>query len=130
MENLAGQARLQTILTEMNREGNFPISVLTDSQGLGITSAAGAHMDPDRHSAVVGHIQKAALQVTRHIGMDATDEISLNDVNHQRLICRPFKIGNQELILAIIVTDKEQSYRRLTNQAIAKIKSVWSQHWN
>ncbi len=114
----------------MNKEGNFPISLLTDNEGLPFASSADDHLDSDTHSAVVALIQKAAVQVIRHIGMAKVDEISLSDGNYQRLICRPFEIGKQELILAIMLTHKEQSHRRLTNQAISKIKSVWSQQWN
>ena len=132
-KNQSGQkaalVKLQEILKEMNKEGNFPISLLTDNEGLPYASSVDDHLDTDTHSAVVALIQKAAVQVSRHIGMAKVDEISLSDGATQRLICRPFKHGKQELILTIMLTHKEQSYRRLTNQTISKIKSAWSQQW-
>jgi hypothetical protein len=57
--------------------------------------------------------------------MAQTDEISLYDSQGQRLVCRPFVANGYDMILAIIVPTKQQSYRRLTNQAIRNIKEAW-----
>jgi hypothetical protein len=45
----------------------------------------------------------------------------------QRLVCRPFNINSQDLILAVTVPNHQTSYRRLTNQAIAAISRTWYQ---
>ncbi len=125
----SGSAKLNQLLAEMNQNGGFPISVLTDAQGLAIASSAHSGMDADRQSAVVASIQKMAGQVARQLGMGATDEIALNDENGQRLICRPFQVNGHELILAVIVPEKDASYRRTTNQAITDIRQTWKQFW-
>lgn len=125
----SGSGKLRQLLEEMNEKGSFPISVLTDSQGLAFASAVSNGMDTDRQSAVVAFVQKTAGQVIRQLGMGAMDEITLNDENGQRLICRPFTVGEHELILAILVTEKNTSYRRATNQAISEIRKTWKQFW-
>jgi predicted regulator of Ras-like GTPase activity (Roadblock/LC7/MglB family) len=125
----SGSGKLNQLLAEMNQNGGFPISVLTDAQGLAIASSAHSGMDTDRQSAVVASIQKMAGQVARQLGMGATDEIALNDENGQRLICRPFQVNDHELILAVIVPGKGASYRRATNQAINDIRQTWKQFW-
>lgn len=125
----SGTNKLNKVLTEMNQRAGFPISVLTDAQGLAIASAAQSGLDTDRQSAVVALIQKMAVQVARQLGLGVTDEISLNDENGQRLICRPFQINDHEMILAVIVPDKAASYRRATNQAISEIRSTWKKFW-
>lgn len=117
--------RLRQLLVEMNLSGGFAISVLTDRQGLPIAFAADPGYDPDRQSAVVALVQKTATQVSGHLGMSGTDEISLSSPEGQRLICRPFDINGSSLILAVLVGSRAQSHRRLTNQAIRDISEVW-----
>lgn len=120
-----GSTEIARLLEEMNQKGGYPISVLTDRQGFPIASAANSDQDPDTQSAVVALVQKTASQVSNQLGMAQTDEISLYDARGRRLVCRPFNANNHEMILAVIIPDKSQSYRRLTNQAVNAIKRQW-----
>ncbi|MCB0208125.1 MAG: hypothetical protein KDJ52_02270 [Anaerolineae bacterium] len=120
-----GSTEIARLLAEMNKKGGFPISVLTDRQGFPIASAANPDQDPDTQSAVVALVQKTASQVSNQLGMAQTDEISLYDAKGRRLVCRPFNANNHEMILAVIIPTKEQSYRRLTNQAVSAIRRQW-----
>jgi predicted regulator of Ras-like GTPase activity (Roadblock/LC7/MglB family) len=113
----------------MNQEGGFPITVLTDAQGLAIASASSDGTDPERQSAVVAFVQKTAVQVFKQLGLGAADEIALNAENGQRLICRPFQVSEHELILAVLVPEKNLAYRRATNNAVSEIRRTWKQFW-
>ncbi len=124
----SGSAELSKLLTDMNAAGNFTISVLTDRQGLPIAFATAPGYDPERQSAVVALVQKTACQASTHLGM-VTDEISLNAVDGQRLVCRPFDVNGNTLILAVLIGDRAQSYRRLTNKTVRRIASVWKVYW-
>lgn len=124
----SGSAEISEILAKMNTQGNFPISVLTDRQGLPLAFAASPGYDPDRQSAVVALVQKTAAQASGHLGMD-TDEISLNAAGGQRLVCRPFDVNGNLLILAVMVTSREQAHRRLTSQTIRDIAHIWKSYW-
>ncbi len=125
---LSGSAALSQLLAKMNDEGSFPISVLTDRQGLPIAFAAAPGYDPDRQSAVVALVQKTATQVSGHLGME-TDEITLNAADGQRLVCRPFEVSGNQLILAVMVGKRAQTHRRLTTQTIRNITQVWKSYW-
>lgn len=129
MDHLSGSAQLNGLLSQINSEGEFPISVLTDFQGLAIAWAASNGMDPERQSAVVAFVQKAAVQVSKQLGMAETDEISFYDMNGQHLVCRPFHVEQYGLILAVIVPDRGHSYRRVTNQALREIRRIWKTFW-
>src|SRR5512140_3369630 len=120
-EQASGSVRLNECLEQMNERGGFPVSVITDAQGLAIASASAGGMDTDRQSAVVASIQKMAGQVSRQLGLGAADEIILNTEQGQRLVCRPFSVNGHDLILAVIVPGREASYRRLTNLVIGEI---------
>ena len=120
-----GSARLAEVLMEMNREGDFSISILTDRQGFPIASAAQPGQDPDVQAAVVALVQKTAVQARQQLGMAQTDEISLYDADGQRLVCRPFDANGHDMILAVRIPNRHQSYRRLTNQAINQICRTW-----
>ena len=129
MDHTSGSAQLNSLLTQINSEGQFPISVLTDFQGLAIAWAASTKMNPERQSAVVAFIQKAAVQVSRQLGMADTDEISFYDINGQHLVCRPFQVDQYGLILAVIVPNRDHSYRRATNRAVREIRQIWKTFW-
>ena len=117
--------QLTSMLSEMNANGSFPISVITDVQGFPIASAADSGQNPDAQSAVVALIQKTAAQVRSQLGMAQTDEISVHDTQGQRLVCRPFLANEHQMILAVLVTDKYQTYRRLTNTTIRAVQRLW-----
>ena len=120
-----GSTELSRLLSNMNEAGGYPISVLTDRHGFPIASAATSGEDPETQSAVVALVQKTAAQVSQQLGMAQTDEISLYDTNGRRLVCRPFCANSHEMILAVVVPDKHQSYRRLTNIVVNAIRRQW-----
>ncbi|MCE1253410.1 MAG: hypothetical protein LWX83_07665 [Anaerolineae bacterium] len=126
----SGSSELHQILSNLNREGGFTFSVLTDSQGLAIASAGKSEGDPDMQSAVVALVQKSISQAGQRIGLDPAQEINVYTQSGQRLICRFFEAHDFHLILAVAVPGKDQKYRRLTNQAISHICRIWSKYWN
>ncbi len=121
----SGSTEITELISEMTRQGNFPITVLTDQQGLPIAWSARAGQNPEAQSAVVALVQKTAAQARQQLDMDQIDEVSLYDVGGQRLVCRPFMANDHKLILAVLVPDKHQPYRRLTNKAIHAIRRRW-----
>ncbi len=120
-----GSNELAQLLGHMNKQGGFPIAVITDRHGFPLASAAAPGQDADIQSAVVALIQKTAAQARDQLGMAQTDEISLFDTAGRRLVCRPFTVNNQNLILAVLVPDRRQTYRRLTNKTVSAIKRQW-----
>jgi predicted regulator of Ras-like GTPase activity (Roadblock/LC7/MglB family) len=121
----SSSTELAKLLMTMNEKGGFPITVLTDRQGFSIASAAAPGQDPDIQAAVVALIQKTASQARQQLGMAQTDEISLYDTEGRRLVCRPFRANGHDLILAVLVPDRCQSYRRLTNGVVSAIQRQW-----
>lgn len=121
----SGSTELAELLMVMNKQGGFPIAVVTDRHGFPIASAASPGEDPETKSAVVALVQKTASQVRHQLGMAQTDEISLFDTQGQRLVCRPFSANGHDMILAVLIPDKHQSYRRLTNKTVNAIRRRW-----
>jgi predicted regulator of Ras-like GTPase activity (Roadblock/LC7/MglB family) len=121
----SGSTELAKLLAAMNEKGRFPITILTDRHGFPIAASAAPGQDPEIQSAVVALIQKTASQVRHQLGMAQTDEISLYDTEGRRLVCRPFSANGHDMILAVLVPNKKQSYRRLTNRAVNDIKRQW-----
>jgi hypothetical protein len=116
---------LNNLLGKMNYDGGFLLSVLTDSQGFSIAFAANQPMDHEKESAVIAVIQKMTVQVSKSLGMAATEEISIMDSDGHCLICRPFTVGGYNMILGTMLANRQQPYRRLTNTMINKIYQVW-----
>lgn len=129
MAQESGLMKMNRLLAELNEGGGFPISVLTDSQGLTIAFAAQDGVDPERQSAVVAYLQKAVLQVSKQLGMAGAEEISFFDTQNQRLVCRMFTMGEHELILAVMAPGRDHAYRRATSHAVRQIRRIWEQFW-
>jgi hypothetical protein len=125
----SGSVLMNRLLAAVNEACGFPISVLTDFQGLTIASSAKDGRDTERQSAVAAFLQKAVLQASKQLGMAGADEISFFDANGQHLVCRFFTVNEQGLILAILVPDRNQAYRRVTQQAVSRIQMIWEQFW-
>ncbi len=126
---IPGINQLNDLLAGLNAEQGFPISVLTDEQGLAVAWAAVPGMDSERQAAVVAFIQNAASQVALQLGMAETDEISLTDANRQHLVCRPFDVDGRRFILAVMIPGREKSYRRATSLVIQEVRRIWKSFW-
>jgi hypothetical protein len=129
MEGLSGSEQINNLLARMNREGGFPISVLSDAQGLTIAFAAAPGRDSERQSAAVAYLQRAAAQVGRQLGMTEPEEISFSDGAGMRLVCRPFTMEEYRLILAVLVPGRKRPYRRATNLAMEEVRRIWETSW-
>ncbi len=124
MTHKTGSEQLSSILADMNMRGNFLVSVLTDLEGLPLASATTVDGEsPEMQAAIVALIQKTALQTSK-VNMDETAEVAVFDRQGRRLVCRPFQVSDHALVLAVMVPH-DQSYRRLTKQAIAAIRQAW-----
>ena len=120
---------LESVLFEMNGIGKFPRSVLTDKEGLPIASAATDGSSADQQSAVVAFIQKASIQASKQLGFTNLDEITFSYSDGKQLVILPFTVKDKVVLLSVVVTDRDQSYRKVTNNAISEIIKVWDYYW-
>lgn len=123
--SLADYVELKNSLVEMNDQGGFIISVLTDNIGLPIASSSKDMDEADIQAAVVAQVQKLIVQIKPQLEMSNLAEFLLNDVNGKRLICRSFLIGDSEMTLAVLMDGIDKPYRRITSRAINRIKNFW-----
>lgn len=111
-------------LERINREGNFEASVLASPDGLPVATAPSDY-DTDITAAMVAFLRSVAQQTQDHVGMAPLDEISIRASDHVRLVCRSFRVGGEDFILAVVVPPKQRYYRQLTNRAIRELKLTW-----
>ncbi len=123
MKPLTGSKQLAEVLSALNVRGGFPISLLTDTEGLLLASSAAPDWDTEKQAAVVALIRNAARR-TEEVEMDAADEVTVRDRQGRRLVCRPFRVGDQVMVLSVMVKDS-RPYRRLTNETVVDIRRMW-----
>lgn len=117
------QATLVHILEEMNEQGQFETAVLISADGLPLASVA-SRFEAETMAAMVALVRNVVRRAQTRIGLRQADEVSIVDSDKARLICRPFTVGSEELMLTV-VAPPNRTYRRLTNRAIREIKRVW-----
>ncbi len=118
-------ATLADILKNLMAQGEFSLAVLTDRNGLPIASSDGDQNSSEAQSAVVAQIQNVVIRALGNISMSTPDEISLNDVDGRKLVCRQFTGGDGPVYLAILIPNRVKPYRKAMNQAIRSIQRVW-----
>lgn len=120
---------LTQILEEMNQEGDFLASVVTDQNGLPIVFAAREGYDTERQSAIMALVRKVIAQNEKRLGISQAEEISIVDSDGRLLVCRAFTARDYDLILAVLIANRQQTYRRITTRAANQISRVWSKRW-
>ncbi len=116
---------LAEILKNLVHDGEFSIAVLTDRNGLPIASSDGDQDASEAQSAVVAQIQNVVIRALGNISMSAPDEVSLNDVDGRKMVCRQFSGGDGVVYLAVVIPNRTKPYRKVMNQAIRSIQKVW-----
>jgi predicted regulator of Ras-like GTPase activity (Roadblock/LC7/MglB family) len=112
------------ILHDMNEAGNFKASFLVDVQGLPVAAVTSGY-DTDTASAMAALVRNVIEQTQTRINLAEADEVNVRSNDKMRLISRYFTVGDETLILVVVVP-LNQSYRRLTNRAIKALRAAWS----
>jgi len=102
------------------------MSVLTDQNGFPIASAAKEGQDPEIQAAVASLVHKSVVQVHSHLGMGKSDLVQLSDEKGWTLVIRTFSIESQELMLTVLIPDRNTSYKKVTRQGINDIRRIWN----
>lgn len=115
----------EKILLAMNERGKFTAAVLASEDGLPVASApVAAPYDAETVAAMVTLVKDFILQTQTRLGLGEVDEVSIVISDRSRLVCRYFALDGRAFVLAVILPP-QQTYRRLTTQAIHDIKKVW-----
>lgn len=123
---LLDSSDMSVILDQMNREGGFPASIITGSNGLLVASSVSEGDNPEKQSAVVAKLLEAGDLVHAQLSLGSADELSFHAEDGRRLVCRPFSLNGNPMILAVVVPRRDQAYRRATNRTISILRSLWS----
>ena len=116
---------LSEMLNKFNREGGFSNSILTDASGFLLASSKSEkEQNLEYQTASVALIQKTIKQANKRLGLGLPEEFSLSTTDGQNLVCRPFQMDGYELVLAIILANRRQRYRRITEKTIIEIRKT------
>ncbi len=113
---------LKDILHAMHEVGQFEAVFLASQDGLLIATEP-TDYDPEITAATVALLRKVSGSTRMQLGMAELDEVTIRSRDHVRLVCRYLAVGEQGLILVVIVPPGRY-YRRATNQAIKQIERL------
>jgi predicted regulator of Ras-like GTPase activity (Roadblock/LC7/MglB family) len=116
--------QLGSLLSDVLRDGGFSLALLGDRDGFAVASAVAPGESEEASAAAVALMQRSASEARAHLGLGTTDEIMLHDDLGRRLVCRPFRAGESDLILIVIVPGRRQSYRKVTNRAVREFQRI------
>ena len=116
------QGKLEKVLYNMNKDGDFRASIISDFDGLSLASVA-SEFDDMRISAISAIVQDVSEKAERYIGFKRMDEVSLVDDDKFRLVCRQFEVEGRQLILTVAVPPYT-AYRKRTNTALREIIKI------
>lgn len=122
--NTQKQSPITQVLLEMNQEAKFPTATLSGRDGLLVAAHSSNGDNLARQSAVVAKLAEAANLLRSQMALGAPAELSYAGEDGRRLVCRPFSLNGQDLILSVVVP-QGQPYRRATSRAIARLRRIW-----
>jgi predicted regulator of Ras-like GTPase activity (Roadblock/LC7/MglB family) len=118
------QAHFEQTLRAMNHKGHFQSAVLATMNGSPIATVPPS-FDAETTAAMVSLVRALINRVYHQLHLAKVDEVSLIGGDGKRLVCRYFTHDGEDFLLAV-VAPPDQSYRRVTTQAIRAIKAVLS----
>lgn len=121
-----GQTVFDNILYSIVVDGGYEAALLSDSDGFAI--AAKPFSDKtEMMAAMAALLRDTANKARDQLNLDYINELSLVADDRQRFVCRFFQTETGQSLSLIVVTPADQPYRRITNQAITKIKEACQQ---
>lgn len=114
--------QFEAVLREMNQSGGYRRSVLATDQGLPVATAP-KPVDQESATALVALLGQVSGQVRSELEMAPLDEVSLRADDRTHLVCRTVDLGEDYLILGVLVPPGTP-YRRETNRAISRIREL------
>ena len=114
------RAHFEQTLRAMNQKGRFQSAVLATMDGLPIATVPSS-FDTEATTAMVSLVRALINRVYHQLHLAKVDEVSLIGGDGKRLVCRYFTHDGEDFLLAV-VAPPDQSYRRVTTQAIRAIK--------
>jgi predicted regulator of Ras-like GTPase activity (Roadblock/LC7/MglB family) len=118
------RAHFEQMLRTMNQKGRFQSAVLATMNGLPIATVPSS-FDAETTTAMVSLVRALINRVYHQLHLAKVDEVSLIGGDGKRLVCRYFTHDGEDFLLAV-VAPPDQSYRRVTTQAIRAIKAALS----
>ena len=115
---------VQDIIRNLSQQEGFGTVVLTDATGLPLATSEDRD-GAESLAAVVAEILRAAGGISARLGWGTMSEtLLLSDDAQRGVMCRQFKAGRRDLVLALFITP-QNAYWEATTQAIREIQQVW-----
>ncbi len=111
------------ILEEIIEDGAYEAAILSDSDGFAIAAVPFDRLT-DMTAAMTALLRDTANQAHQHLKLSTINELSLITDNRRRFICRFFHTSNGQSLTLTVMATADQTYRRITNQAIARIQEA------
>jgi len=119
------QTTLENILNDIVSQGGYEAALLSDGDGLPIAMNVTSVEIGEMTAAMSAVLRDVARQVRSQLDLANVNELSLVGDDRFRLVCRFFQTDRGQPISLTVIVPPDQSYRRVTNLAIAKIKEAW-----
>jgi predicted regulator of Ras-like GTPase activity (Roadblock/LC7/MglB family) len=115
--------KLSKILQDVITQGNYLAALVTDQEGFAIASASKDKFNAEMQSAVISLFQRATAQASEQLGESITSEFTLYFENGTILVSRPFQVNQLHLNLSFLLSDRNQTYRRLMTQTMRAVQN-------
>lgn len=119
MSSMELSKTLQDVITQ----GDYLAALVTDQEGFAIASASKDKFNADMQSAVISLFQRATAQASEQLGESISSEFTLYFENGTILVSRPFQVNQLHLNLSFLLSDRNQTYRRLMAQTMRAVQN-------
>jgi predicted regulator of Ras-like GTPase activity (Roadblock/LC7/MglB family) len=116
---------LRQILDDLCQAEGIKAAFLASDEALHIASVAPRlNLDEEELVGFVVRTRQMAALLQKQMRWSKLDEVSVESAFRDRLVIRSVQIGDQALILTVLVAPRHP-YRRSTTRALRAIRRVW-----
>jgi predicted regulator of Ras-like GTPase activity (Roadblock/LC7/MglB family) len=114
---------LNALLQETCSQFGFELAVLTDMDGFALAYAGTSHREMEAVAATGALAWQLVQRMQEHVKLEEVEEYTLCNRRGQRMVCRLLEMGNQRMMLVILLP-MTLSYRRATTRLVQQLKAI------
>lgn len=114
------ESQLTRLLSDMNQESGYPLSLVCTEQGL-LVAAVGEAVRAEVAAGLTSLFDDIVNRAVRDLAVSRVDELTLVDETGLRYVLRPLPPRGPTRLFLVVAVPRHGSWRRNTNRLVARI---------
>lgn len=123
MGSVGLEQRISGLLAEVNRDADYPLSLVCTDQGL-LVASAGDHLSSTELAGLTSLFDDIVMRARRDLGSSWVDEVTLLEPDRGRMVVRPLPVQVGARFFLVLQVPPRARWRRNSNRLI-RVLTGW-----